>query len=77
MPAHILFLLPGILFASLLYFSSIKDISGQKAAILSYLDPLVAVVISVTILQESISVLQIIGGTLILGFTLWNEIKTN
>lgn len=57
-----------------LYFSSIKDISGQKAAILSYLDPLVAVVISVVILRESISVMQIIGGCLILGFTLLNEL---
>ena len=57
-----------------LYFSSIKDISGQKAAILSYLDPLMAVVISVTVLQESISLLQVIGGCLILGFTLLNEL---
>lgn len=56
------------------YFSSIKDIPGQKAAILSYLDPLVAVIISVTLLHEAISVPQIIGGCLILGFTLLNEI---
>ena len=58
-----------------MYFSSIKSIPGQKAAILSYLDPLVAVVISVTVLQEAISVPQIIGGCLILGFTLLNELK--
>lgn len=57
------------------YFSSIKDIPGQKAAILSYLDPLVAVIISVTVLHEAISIPQIIGGCLILGFTLLNEIK--
>lgn len=57
-----------------LYFSSIKSIPGQKAAILSYLDPLVAVVISVAVLHEAISVPQIIGGCLILGFTLLNEI---
>lgn len=57
-----------------MYFSSIKDISGQKAAILSYIDPLVAVVISVTLLHEAITLWQIIGGILILGFTLWNEI---
>ena len=60
-----------------LYFSSIKDIPGQKAAILSYLDPLVAVVISVTALHESISVPQIIGGALILGFTLLNELTNS
>ena len=57
-----------------LYFSSLKDLPGQEAAILSYIDPLVAVVMSVTILGEGISVLQIVGGVLILGFTLWNEI---
>lgn len=56
-----------------LYFSSLKELPGQEAAILSYVDPLMAVVISVTILGESISALQIIGGILILGFAIWNE----
>lgn len=58
-----------------LYFSALGNLPGQKAAILSYIDPLVAVVISVTVLKESISLMQIIGGALILGFTLWNEIS--
>lgn len=58
-----------------LYFSSLKELPGQKAAILSYIDPLVAVLISVTILGESMTWLQAIGGVLILGFTLWNEIN--
>ena len=58
-----------------LYFTSLKDIPGQKAAILSYIDPLIAVVISVTILGESMSLIQVIGGVLILGFTLWNELS--
>lgn len=57
-----------------MYFSSLKDISGQKAAILSYIDPLVAVLVSVFILSEDISFWQIVGGVLILGFTLLNEI---
>ena len=59
-----------------LYFSSLKELPGQKAAILSYVDPLVAVLCSVTILHEKMTSLQIIGGALILGFTLWNEIPT-
>lgn len=59
-----------------LYFSALREIPGQEAAILSYIDPLVAVVISVTVLGEGISLAQIIGGALILGFTLWNEVKT-
>ncbi len=57
-----------------LYFSSLKELPGQKAAILSYIDPLVAVLISVTVLGEAMTASQIIGGVLILGFTLLNEI---
>ena len=58
-----------------MYFSSLKELPGQKAAILSYIDPLVAVLISVTVLNESMTVWQVIGGIFILGFTLWNEIS--
>ena len=50
-----------------------KDLTGQEAAILSYIDPLVAVVISVLLLGEPMTLMQLIGGALILGFTLWNE----
>lgn len=57
-----------------MYFSSLKELPGQKAAILSYIDPLVAVLVSVTVLGESMTGQQIVGGILILGFTLWNEI---
>ena len=57
-----------------MYFSSLKELPGQKAAILSYIDPLVAVLVSVTVLRESMTPLQAAGGCLILGFTLWNEI---
>lgn len=38
-----------------LYFSSLKELPGQKAAILSYIDPLVAVLISVTVLGEAMT----------------------
>lgn len=60
-------------FTYCLYFSALKDLSGQEASILSYIDPLVAVLVSVLILGESMTVMQVIGGILILGFTLWNE----
>ncbi|MBQ2698697.1 MAG: EamA family transporter [Firmicutes bacterium] len=59
--------------AYVLYFSSIKDLSGQTVAMLSYIDPLVAVLISVTVLGESMTLMQAMGGLLILGFTFWNE----
>ena len=57
-----------------LYFTSLKELSGQEAAILSYIDPLVAVVIGVLILKEPLSWQQLFGGALILGFTLLNEL---
>lgn len=58
-----------------MYFSSLKELPGQKAAILSYIDPLVAVLVSVTVLHETMTLRQAAGGVLILGFTLWNEIS--
>lgn len=58
-----------------LYFSALKELPGQKAAILSYIDPLVAVIISVTVLGENMTLWQGFGGIFILGFTLWNEIS--
>ena len=58
-----------------MYFSALKDLKGQETAILSYIDPLVAVLVSVLILGESMTLMQLLGGMLILGFTLWNEIK--
>ena len=57
-----------------LYFSSLKALPGQRAAILSYIDPLVAVLISVTVLREPMTWQQALGGRLILGFTLWNAL---
>ena len=59
-----------------MYFSALKELPGQKVAILSYIDPLVAVLISVTLLNEEITVPQMIGGILILGFTLWSELPS-
>ena len=70
-------LMVGILHTGItycLYFSSLKEIPGQRTAILSYIDPLVAVLISVTVLREPMTWQQALGGGLILGFTLWNAL---
>ena len=75
--ALICLLVVGIIHTALtycMYFSSIKELSGQTVAILSYIDPLVAVAVSVVFLNESMNVWQYIGGALILGFTLLNEL---
>jgi len=58
-----------------LYFSALAHLKGQQVAILSYIDPIVAVVLSVALLQESITLLQLGGGLMILGATLLNELK--
>ena len=57
-----------------LYFSSLKELKGQEVSILSYIDPLVAVLVSVVILGESMTAMQALGGAMILGFTLLNEL---
>ena len=61
--------------AYVLYFSALRTLPGQEAAILSYIDPLVAVLISLTVLGEPVTAPQMIGGAMILAFTLVNEIR--
>ena len=56
-----------------MYFSALKDLPGQEAAILSYIDPLTAVLVSAVFLGEQMTLRQLAGGLIILGFTLWNE----
>lgn len=56
-----------------MYFSALKELPGQTAAILSYIDPLVAVAVGF-FMNEKMTAIQIIGGLLILGFTLWGEL---
>lgn len=57
-----------------LYFSALKALPGQEAALLSYIDPLVAVLISLTVLAEPVAPVQLVGGAMILAFTLLNEL---
>ena len=58
------------------YFQSLGQLTGQEVAILGYVDPLVAVLISYFLLHEPLTVSQALGGAIILGFTLWNEWKS-
>nr|WP_309099162.1 DMT family transporter [Fredinandcohnia onubensis] len=61
--------------AYLLYFSAIKKLKGQTIAVLSYIDPISAVIMAAIILNESMNFIQIVGGVLILGSTLISEIN--
>ncbi|WP_195984238.1 DMT family transporter [Clostridium sp. D33t1_170424_F3] len=56
-----------------LYFSSIKDLPGQQTAILSYVDPFVAILVSTLFFREPILPAQAVGAVLILGFTCLNQ----
>lgn len=62
----------GIAYA--LYFGAIKDVNAQTAAILSYLDPVLSIVLSALILQERLDMFSIIGAILILGSALYSEL---
>ncbi len=57
-----------------LYFSALKALPGQESALLSYIDPLVAVLLSMTVLAEPVKAVQLVGGAMILAFTLANEL---
>ena len=61
--------------AYMLYFASLDGLSAQTCGILSYIDPAVAVIFSMTILQEGISVFGIIGAILIIGGAVLSEIS--
>lgn len=56
-------------FAYLLYFSSMQKLKGQTIAVLSYIDPISAIVMSGIFLGEKMNTMQILGGVLILGAT--------
>lgn len=60
-------------FAYALYFTSIKNLEGQTIAVLSYVDPITAVIISALFFGEKMTMFQIIGGILILGSTFVSE----
>lgn len=63
----------GIMYC--LYFNSLSYLTGQQAAILSYIDPMVAVLVSIYWLEESITPMQLLGGAIILVFTMLNELR--
>ena len=58
-----------------LYFNSMKKLSSDTVAFYSYIDPIVALVLSSLILKETMSINEIIGAILILGATFISEIK--
>jgi len=73
----IMLLLVGIVhtgFAYYLYFGSTDSLPAQSLAILSYIDPVTAVLLSALILKEPMSGAGILGAVLILGAALVSEL---
>lgn len=63
----------GVAYA--LYFGSLMDLKAQTAAILSYIDPVVAVLLSALFLKERMGAAEIIGAVAILGAAVVSELK--
>ena len=69
-------LIAGIIYTGLayyLYFGALDEVSAQTAAMLSYIDPVVAVIVSVCILREGVSLMTLLGAALILGAAIVSE----
>ncbi len=60
--------------AYMLYFGALGGLKAQTAAIFSYIDPVAAIVLSWLILDETMSMFNIIGAVMILGSALMSEI---
>ena len=77
LPAILMLLVVGVVHTGLcyaFYFSSVKDLEAQTVAIFSYLDPIVAVVLSLFI-GEEMSLLMGVGAVLVITSLLVSEIE--
>lgn len=61
--------------AYLLYFSGLQKLSGQSVALISYLDPVSALLFSAILLREAMTPLQMIGAIFIIGGAMVGELK--
>ena len=61
----------GVAYA--LYFDSMKELKAQTLAIFSYIDPIVAIILSALLLKENMGLYGVIGAVLVLGSTFISE----
>lgn len=61
----------GVAYA--LYFGSMDALSAQTVALLGYIDPIVAVILSAVVLRETVSPPEIAGAVLVLGAAITGE----
>ena len=57
-----------------LYFGSLQDLPAQSIAMISYIDPVIAILCSVLIMAQTPTVGEIIGAVLILGAAICSEL---
>ena len=75
----VLLLVVGIVhtgIAYVLYFGSMDGLRVQSVAILSYIDPVSALLFSAILLQEPLSLLNIVGAVMIIGSAVVSELET-
>lgn len=60
--------------AYLCYFGALRDLKAQSAAIMSYVDPVTAILLSWLLLGEKLGLSGALGAVLILGSTLLSEV---
>lgn len=58
-----------------MYFGSLDGLSARTVAVLGYIDPIVSILLSALLLHESITPLTVIGAVMILGATLFSELR--
>ena len=63
----------GISYA--MYFASMKELKAQSIAVLGYIDPVFALLLSAFVLSEKLTPLGIIGAVLIIGSALISELE--
>ena len=74
-----LLLVVGVVHTSMayaMYFGSLMQLKAQTAAILSYIDPVVAVLLSALVLREHMSLLSGLGAVLVLGAAVVSELPS-
>lgn len=57
-----------------LYFGSMEELPAQTLAILSYIDPVTALILSALLLREEMSIYGLLGAALVLGAALISEL---
>lgn len=76
--AIVMVLVVGLIHTGLaysLYFGSMDGLKAQTIALFSYIDPVLAIILSAVVLSEKMSVLQIVGTVCVLSATAYSELS--